>query len=490
MTKTLYAKLSASLLAITIVLTLLLVTISSQVSDRYSQEVTQRLNQNIAMYITDQQQLIVSGVVNREAVNELGSRMMTINPTVEVYVTDAAGKILAHALPPDIAIAPVIDLTPLKRFLAGDHPFPLLGTDPRNPGSKKTFSVSPIVEGTVTVGYLYAVLGGERYASLQRMVEESYILSVGALSIIASLAVALIAGILIFFLLTRRLTLLRGYVDDFRNEDPAQTVSFAAPNVIRDEIDELTSAFHEMATENRQQFQALQNLDATRRELITNVSHDLRTPLASMQGYLETLLIKGASLSIQDRDTYLRTAHKHSRRLNDLIGELFELSKLDSGAVSLNTEVFSLMELVHDSVQDFQLQAEQKGITLSVETCHETGFVKADIALIQRVLQNLLDNALRHTPKGQSVTVRVDDMAHCARIEVADTGRGIARHDIPHIFERHYYTRSQESAEKLGSGLGLAIVKRILDLHQASIQVSSELERGTRFTFELPLQPV
>ena len=363
-----------------------------------------------------------------------------------------------------------------------------MGSDPRNPGVEKPFSVSPIIEGDVTVGYLYAVLGGEKYESLRLLVEESYILRVGVFSIIASLTVALVAGVLIFFLLTRRLAALRGYVDAFRREDPSEPVSFSAPKEINDEIDELTGAFHTMATENRQQFRALQNLDATRRELIANVSHDLRTPLASMQGYLETLLIKGESLEGDEREQYLRTAHKHSRHLNNLISELFELSKLDSGAVSLNSEPFSLMELVHDCVQDFQLQAEQKGIELSVTAKDERGFVEADIALIQRVLQNLLDNALRHTPEGRSVTISVEDSAQSARIVVADTGMGISQHDIPHIFERHYYTPSVEPTEKLGSGLGLAIVKRILDLHQSTIQVSSELNRGTRFAFELPLQ--
>ena len=104
MFKTLYAKLSVSLLILTTLLTLILVTISSQVSDQYSQEVTQRLNRSIAMYVTEQQQLIEAGVVNRAAINELGSRMMTINPTVEVYVTDSSGKILAHALPGDLVL--------------------------------------------------------------------------------------------------------------------------------------------------------------------------------------------------------------------------------------------------------------------------------------------------------------------------------------------------------------------------------------------------
>lgn len=486
MFKTLYAKLTLTLLVMTVVLTLMVLTISARVSDDYSQEVTQKLNQNVAMYITQQQQLIDEGVVDREALEALGNRMMTINPTVEVYVIDSKGEILG--LPGGADISGRVNMRPIERFLAGGFALPITGDDPRNPGTQKVFSVSPIVDDGETVGYLYAVLGGEKFDSLQEVVEESYVLSIGMVGIAGSLAFAMFAGVLVFFLLTRRLVGLRNNVEAFQASDPGEPLSLKAPDALNDEIDELNCAFHRMATHNRQQFQALQSLDATRRELIANVSHDLKTPLASMQGYLETLIIKDEELSADERQTYLKTAHKHSRRLNSLINELFELAKLDAGAVEMKTETFSLMELVHDCVQDFQLAAREKNIKLAVESRDQNCFVNADIGLIQRVLQNLLDNALRHTPGGQSVKIVISDSRDYARIEVVDTGTGIAQHDIPHIFERYYYSPSGQPTEKLGSGLGLAIVKRILDLHKTTIQVSSEINRGTKFTFDLPMQ--
>ncbi len=486
MFRTLYAKLALTLLLLTTALTLLLLTISYNVSDTYSQEVTQKLNQSIAMYVTEQQQLIDEGVVNTAAIEELGSRMMTINPTVEVYVIDDEGKILGHVIPKEAMARDEVALEPVEQFLSGEVALPITGSDPRNVGVEKVFSASPIVDDGETVGYLYAVLGGEKYDSLQSMVEESYILRVGTFVIVGSLLVALLAGAIVFFVLTRRLVQLRNNVEAFRAADPSDEISFSAPAKLRDEVDDLGHAFHDMATNIRQQFRALQTLDATRRELIANVSHDLRTPLASMQGYLETLIIKDDELSADDRQEYLKTAHKHSRRLNDLISELFELAKLDSGAMELKAEPFSLMELVHDCVQDFQLQASEKDIEMKISADDQNCFVNADIGLIQR--ENLLDNALRHTPQGHSVTVRVSDSDQRALIEVSDTGHGIAQHEIPHIFERYYYTQPEEPTEKLGSGLGLAIVKRILELHESTIQVTSELNRGTRFTFDLPLQ--
>ena len=290
-------------------------------------------------------------------------------------------------------------------------------------GSPLSFSVSPIFDNGEIAGYLYAVLGGKKFESVKAAVEGSYILQMGAITIIGSLVIAVLAAIAIFFFLTRRLSQLRSRVENFDASDPGNETGLVAPLVIKDEIDQLSASFYDMARHIQQQFVALQSLDSTRRELIANVSHDLRTPLASMQGYIETLIIKDAELSEETRQQYLKTAYKHSQRLNSLIAELFELAKLDSGAIEVNAETFSLLELVHDCVQDFDLALSEKDIDVSIESENENCYVCADIAMIQRVLQNLLDNALQHTSEGHSVTIRITDTEARAVIEISDLGQ-------------------------------------------------------------------
>lgn len=234
------------------------------------------------------------------------------------------------------------------------------------------------------------------------------------------------------------------------------------------------------------QFAALQQVDNTRRELIANVSHDLRTPLASMQGYLETVLVKAEELSEDDQKLYLQTAYKHSRRLNDVIGELFELSKLESTNVEPEWEEFPLMELIQDLVQDYELEASDRQISLSAH-CEDIAItVYADIALIHRVLENLLQNALRHTSAGGDSALNVRGDEQKVWIEVVDDGEGIAEHEIPHIFDRFYRPDTNPSQAGHGHGLGLAIVKRILELHRSQVAVRSEVDHGTAFTFWLP----
>lgn len=220
-----------------------------------------------------------------------------------------------------------------------------------------------------------------------------------------------------------------------------------------------------------------------RRDLIANVSHDLRTPLAAMRGYLDVLASRGDMLSQEQRRQYLGVAVRQSEHMATLIEELFELAKLDFRGVVLQREPFSFCDLASDVMQKFQLDAQARQVTLVVEAPADLPLVDADLSLIERVLDNLIANALRHTPADGRVRVRTWTEGAVLVAQVSDTGCGIAAADLPHVFDRFYRGRGQRAG---GAGLGLAITKRILDLHDASVQVDSAEGRGTCFTFRLP----
>jgi signal transduction histidine kinase len=211
--------------------------------------------------------------------------------------------------------------------------------------------------------------------------------------------------------------------------------------------------------------------------------------LSSIQGYVETVLLRAEQLDAPTRAQHLRTALRHVDLLGRRIGDLFELSKLDAGRVAPKVEIFCLAELLQDVVQNYRLPAQQRGIRLSLAAgSHMQARVLADIALIERVLQNLIDNALRYTAAGGEVTLTLQARGAQLEIGVADTGQGIAQEHLPHIFDRYWRATATDTASSAGSGsgLGLAIVKRILDLHGCAVRVHSELRRGTRFEFALP----
>ena len=265
------------------------------------------------------------------------------------------------------------------------------------------------------------------------------------------------------------------------------TPEFPVASAGGDEIDQLAVSFVTMSEKIKDQLVQLKENDNLRRELVSNISHDLRTPLSAMQGYLETLIIKGESLSEDERERYLKIARRHTVRLGILIGDLFELSKLESASVTPHLETFSIPELVQDVAQEFQLEAEKKKIDLLLNLDTNSALTIGDIGLIQRVLENLVRNAIRFTPIGGEVKLSISERPETVAVAVSDTGSGIPDNEIPRIFDRFYRSEVDEEAASDSSGLGLAIVKRILDLHQSRITVVSKVNVGTRFEFELPL---
>jgi signal transduction histidine kinase len=232
----------------------------------------------------------------------------------------------------------------------------------------------------------------------------------------------------------------------------------------------------------------LRQTDSLRRELIANVSHDLRSPLTSIQGYVETLLMKQDSLKVEQIREYLEVVLTEATRLNEMVHELFELSKYEARQIELKMERFSLTELVQDVAVKYRTRAEQRQVSLSAFLPEKLDFVQADINMIERVLSNLIENALAHTPPGGRVVLELRESEGRARVRVIDSGTGIDQRDIPFIFDRFFSGRREGGGSGRGSGLGLAIAQKIAELHGSRIQVESEPGRGSVFFFELPLE--
>jgi signal transduction histidine kinase len=488
--KTLFSKLSLALLGIVVLTGSAFFLVERYSTQNYYEEITQRLNSSIAMYVTGERQLIEAGVVNKDALSLLAQQAMVINPTVEIYLLDKQGKILGHAFPPESIQTDHVRLGPVQTLIDGDAQMPLRGTDPRNRDREKVFSAFPVMDGEQLQGYLYAILGGQKYDELADSIRGSYVQQVSLTALLVIVVAAFLVGLLVFGLMTRRLSRLTSDVRSFTDAgfDPkvAAALDMLEAPTVDDEITQLRQAFGRMANKIREQFENLKETDRLRRELVTNVSHDLRTPLASMHGYVETLLIKNEALSAEERLHYLEITRKHTRRLGQLIGDLFDLSRLESHSIHPELEHFSLAELLQDVTQDFELEAQQKEITIDVHGGPGDSMVYADIGLMQRVLENLIRNALKFTPGGGEISINLDRKPGCVAVAVEDTGRGIAESDLERVFDRFYHTEADEENSSGSTGLGLAIVRKILDLHGSRITVSSALNVGTRFEFDLP----
>jgi signal transduction histidine kinase len=483
----LFAKLSVALLVIVVLMGATFFIVDRANSRLYYEELTQKLNAPIAMYVTGQRQLIENGVTDLDSLKDLASHAMVINPTAEIYLLDTEGAILGHALPAETVLRDKVDLAPVRALIGGANDGPIHGDDPRSLDMQKVFSAAEIRSGDQLEGYLYVVLGGQTYESLANNIGNSYIGKVSLELALAIVFAAATVGLLVFRVLTRRLNRLNREVKRVTESEFDFEPELSITDSGGDEIDQLGQSFLAMSRQIREQLEQLKENDRLRRDLVANISHDLRTPLSAMQGYLETLIIKGGALTDEDRCRYLKIARKHTVRLGILIGDLFELAKLDSASVTPSLEKFSVPELMQDVAQEFQLEAEAKEIGLSINLSSNNAVTVGDIGLIQRVLENLVRNAIQFTPKGGEITLSITERPESVTVSVADSGPGIPESEIPRIFDRFYRSEQGEELLSESSGLGLAIVKRILDLHDSRIIVVSKPNAGTRFEFELPL---
>ena len=455
-------------------------------------EATQRLQLGLAASIAARQPrplIGADGQPDRALLAELAMHAMALNPALEVYLLDPDGRVIGHALDQPGPLADRVDLS-VVRPLAGraqvPPALPLLGDDPRRPGARNVVSVEGLSHEGRMSGYLYVVLLGQTQQAVAAAVAQSGAWRELLLAALAVTAGASLLLVLVMRTLTRPLRRLTDEVRAFHADAAADAGAGETPD---DEVDALREATRAMQQRIAHQLRQLQHSDRLRRELVSNISHDLHTPLANVQGYVETLLLAGDGLDAAARRQHLETALRHLRRLHRRIADLFELSKLEAGGVAPRLEPFRLGELLQDVVQDGQLAARERGVTLSLAASAELhASVRADIGLIERVLQNLVDNALTHTPRGGAVTLAVErDGPGALRVAVIDSGSGIAREHLPHIFERYWRADDAPASPGHGAsaGLGLAIVKRILDLHGSPVRVDSDPARGTRFEFSL-----
>lgn len=248
----------------------------------------------------------------------------------------------------------------------------------------------------------------------------------------------------------------------------------------KDELSELSKSFNEMITE-------LENLEKMRRDFIGNVSHELRTPLTSIKGFVDGII--DGVIPPEKHEYYLKIVRDETSRMQDLVNDLLSLAKLQGGEVALEYSIFDINELIRRSVISLQQMFLEKNLEFNALFETERMFVRADLDSIQRVIINLLHNAIKFTPENGVIAAKTYYEKNKVVISIEDSGRGIPKEDLPGIFERFYKTDKSRSEDRTGVGLGLAIVRNIINKHDETIKVESQEGHGTRFIFTLSKAP-
>jgi signal transduction histidine kinase len=293
--------------------------------------------------------------------------------------------------------------------------------------------------------------------------------------------IAMSVGYFLSVALTDRIVALSRAAQEIARE----RLDVRVPIAGNDEMANLARAFNEMATQLEEAARKQEELDTLRRNLIAWAGHDLRTPLASIRAIVEALA-DGVVEQPEMVERYLHTAQREIRSLSALIDDLFELAQREAGGLGLELCPNSISDLISDTIESFSELSARQGIGLQGSAAPGVDPVTVDAQQIQRVLSNLVGNALRHTPPGGTVEIRATAQQEEVRVEVRDTGEGINAHDLPHIFEHFYRGEKSRSRATGGSGLGLAIAKGIVESHGGQIGAESAVGEGTTFFFTLP----
>jgi len=435
-----------------------------------------------------------------EQFTEFLRSLVLFEPDTQLYLLDAQGLVLASSgqarLPAGfkVALAPVLQA-------ASTEPMPyVMGDDPEHMDDDAVIAArvlrrAIIRKDDVAAGYLYLVchkqgLPEGRIAALR----SSFALPVLGF-IVALVALTTLLALWIVGVVTRPLRRLSQAVAAVTAEGldagaPGGRAAAWPDMPSNDEFGQLSQGFRGMLDALRRQWEALRRLDHFRREGVSNLSHDLRSPLTATAACLETLDARfSADAARADDRQLLEVALRNTRNAARLVQSLGELAQLDEPQFALKRETLDVGELLGDIALRFAPRAVAQGVLLALEPAGDAPTVASlDIELFERAVANLVDNALKFCTPGQRITLGARRDGDAVNVSVADTGAGIAEADVPHLFDRFYQARQSvaPATGEGGKGLGLAIVKRIAELHGGSVAVSSRLGQGTTVTLSLP----
>ncbi|HAX2676102.1 two-component sensor histidine kinase [Escherichia coli O25b:H4-ST131] len=389
-------------------------------SNLYGNAMVQRLSAGLAQQIVITEPLLDNrGQVNHRTLKSLFERLMTLNPSVELYIVSPEGRLLVEAAPPGHIKRRYINIAPLKKFLSGAV-WPVYGDDPRSVNKKKVFSTAPLYLRDDLKGYLYIILQGEELNALTDAAWTKALWNALYWSLFLVVICGLLSGMLVWYWVTR----------------PIQQLTENVSGIEQDSI----SAIKQLA---------------------------IQRPATPPSNEVEIL-----------HNAFIELARKISC-------QLFELARLEHGAIKPQLEQFSVCELIQDVAQKFELSIETRRLQLRIMMSHSLPLIRADISMIERVITNLLDNAVRHTPPEGSIRLKVWQEDNRLHVEVADSGPGLTEDMRTHLFRRASVLCHEPSEEPRG-GLGLLIVRRMLVLHGGDIRLTDSTT-GACFRFFLPL---
>ena len=411
-----------------------------------------------------------------------------LSPKTGLYLLDSEGRVLSSAGEGKIFWSNYqVNIKAVADSLSRDPTIPIYSDDPDALG-KGCIVSAHMISSKGGNAWVYVVARSADIDTAAPALLKSYAIRTSVKVALLTFAIGIALTLLMMTFLTRPLTELTKAAQSIQagassdSPDLPLTLPFTERS---DELGKLSGAFRDLVNRLRLELARVTNGDAQRREMVASISHDVRTPLTALIAQLETIKLKGTSLTQEEQSRLFNRAIDNANYLKQLTDSLAELSHLDSPEVKATLEPMPLGELADDVVQRFQPKAEAAQVQLVLDYPEGLPLLPIDAQLMNRALSNLLDNALRYSPHGSQVSVEVKAMADGSqRLSVKDSGPGIDPADQARVFERFFQASTARSLRG-SSGLGLAIVQRVVELHHGLVGVHSELGKGATFWIDL-----
>jgi len=475
-------------LASTIIVLLLFVALWQwlQLNHEFSRnQIQQSLHLQLAEHMAHINPLLSQGITSDAALKEAFHDFMLLGPSFEIYTLDPDGKVIAYDAKEEKIKTHRVDTTIIQQFLNGDN-LPVLGTDPRSEDTHKIFSASKLVtEDGLHSGYLYVIIGGEDYDSWQALINAENQPKIWGATIGFWVLFALVLLVILLRYFTRPIQKLAQDLTELKNTPMSDKLMLPQRYRGSLEISQLSHHINHLLQEIQLQQQQVKRQQQAKHDFLLHLSHDLKTPLTALLGYIDTWLI----LPENERDQALiQYAANSGQTLQQLLAQLLELAALENGQIDAQLQQVNLSELLSDIEQTFTPRAKKLGVQLDFDIDHASQ-IYTDPALMRRILNNLVDNALRYTPAGGKIQIINAQHNGQQWLTVRDTGAGMHQHEVDALKQLSMTTLSFEANQSLPQlGVGLAIVRQLLGLLKCRIEIDSQPGVGSEFKIELATQ--
>lgn len=446
---------------------------------KYHEASTQLLNKDVAAHIAKFTSPFTNKGIDAQKADSVFYNAMVLSPSVEVYFLDTAGNVIAYHPNEKKLKQSKIDLGNVKSLIAGGGTTYLKGPDPREPATPKIFSASEVRYESRMLGYIYVILGSND--SFGKLLSSNFFNGLALKIVLCVIVLSMIFAFFYINRLSRRYNLVLSTLKRFQEGD--LTARFATGR--NDEMEPVTRAFNTLADLLVVNIDKLTKSGKERKDFIANISHDLRTPLSVARGYTETLLMgTTAELTAGKKEEYLQLLYKKIRQVEDMVFQLFDLSKMESVAFTPRKEPFIFSEVLQEIIHDAEAAAKEKNITIDARGVEDISWVMGDIGLMERLVQNLLVNALKYTARDGHIHISLSPANPAITFVIANTGQLLPGNIVS------WFNDVEDDIfmnRPTNMGLGLVIVKIILRIHGFKYRLTCA-DGINKFEVQIPVE--